>query len=299
MNYTQFKNEVSKEIQSRLGNSYTITIQPVNKNNGVCYDGMIIRNNNFNISPTFYLNPYYHRYLDGVKMEDIYDDILKSYSRHMPTQNYNIEEFIDFNKAKSQIIYKLVNYEKNINILDSVPHIKYHDMVILFQYALADFDDNSATILINNEHVSLWKTDTDELYKLAMANTPKIRGINFMHMNDIVNQILDFNPFAYETYNCPMYVLSNKISSFGASVLLYSGLLKEIADKLHSNLIILPSSVHEIILIAVKDCDDYSDILSHYANMVKDVNESHVADDCILSDNAYIFMRNTEQIIMS
>lgn len=299
MNYTQFKNEVSKEIQSRLGNSYTITIQPVNKNNGVCYDGMIIRNNNFNISPTFYLNPYYHRYLDGVKMEDIYDDILKSYSRHMPTQNYNIEEFIDFNKAKSQIIYKLVNYEKNINILDSVPHIKYHDMVILFQYALADFDDNSATILINNEHVSLWKTDTDELYKLAMANTPKIRGINFMHMNDIVNQILDFNPFAYETYNCPMYVLSNKIASFGASVLLYSGLLKEIADKLHSNLIILPSSVHEIILIAVKDCDDYSDILSHYANMVKDVNESHVADDCILSDNAYIFMRNTEQIIMS
>lgn len=299
MNYTQFKTEVSKEIQSRLGNSYTITIQPVNKNNGVCYDGMIIRNNNFNISPTFYLNPYYHRYLDGVKMEDIYDDILKSYSRHMPTQNYNIEEFIDFNKAKSQIIYKLVNYEKNINILDSVPHIKYHDMVILFQYALADFDDNSATILINNEHVSLWKTDTDELYKLAMANTPKIRGINFMHMNDIVNQILDFNPFAYETYNCPMYVLSNKIASFGASVLLYSGLLKEIADKLHSNLIILPSSVHEIILIAVKDCDDYSDILSHYANMVKDVNESHVADDCILSDNAYIFMRNTEQIIMS
>lgn len=299
MNYTQFKNEVSKEIQSRLGNSYTITIQPVNKNNGVCYDGMIIRNNNFNISPTFYLNPYYHRYLDGVKMEDIYDDILKSYSRHMPTQNYNIEEFIDFNKAKSQIIYKLVNYEKNINILDSVPHIKYHDMVILFQYALADFDDNSATILINNEHVSLWKTDTDELYKLAMANTPKIRGINFMHMNDIVNQILDFNPFAYETYNCPMYVLSNKIASFGASVLLYSGLLKEIADKLHSNLIILPSSVHEIILIAVKDCDDYSDILSHYANMVKDVNEAHVADDCILSDNAYIFMRNTEQIIMS
>ena len=273
MNYTQFKKEVSNEIQSRLGNNYTITIQPVNKNNGVCYDGMIIRNNNFNISPTFYLNPYYHRYLDGVNMEDIYDDILKSYNRHMPTKNYNIEGFMNFEKAKSQIIYKLVNYEKNLAILDSVPHIKFHDMVILFQYALADFDDNSATIQIKNEHVELWETDIDELYRLAMANTPKIRGINFMHMNDIVNEVLDINPFADATKNCPMYVLSNKIATLGASVILYNGLLKEIADKLHSNLLIIPSSVHEIILIAVHECDDYSDILNYYSDMVKDVNE--------------------------
>lgn len=299
MNYTQFKKEVSDEISSRLGSNYTITIQQINKNNGVSYDGMIIRNNNYNISPTFYLNPYYHRYLEGVKIEDIYDDILKAYERHMPKQNYNIEDFMDFEKAKSQIIFRLVNYEKNLRLLESVPHIKFHDMVILFQYAVSDFNDQCATILIRNEHMECWKTDTDELYHLAIDNTPKMRGIVFTHLNDIVNQMMIANPFSQDTLDCPMYVLSNTIYTSGASVILYKGLLNDISERLHSNFIIIPSSVDEVIILAIDDYDDYTDVLDYFSSMVKEVNQSHLADDCVLSDNAYVYIRTTGQIIMS
>ena len=113
MNYQQFIDHVVHHISSSVSNVKKVVVQPVIKNNGMKYDGLVILDPFLNISPTIYLNPYYHRYLNGVSMEDIYEDILKTYETYLPTEDFDISQFVDFEKAKKTIIYKLVNKEKN------------------------------------------------------------------------------------------------------------------------------------------------------------------------------------------
>ena len=77
MRYQKFIETVKEHIQQEL--QKPVHLFPVLKNNGSIYDGLVILDPILNISPTIYLNPYYHRYLDGVSMEDIYEDILNTY----------------------------------------------------------------------------------------------------------------------------------------------------------------------------------------------------------------------------
>lgn len=297
MNYTEFIQDISTEIQTRLGDEFNVTMHKVEKTNGIIYDGMTIKNQQFNIAPTFYLNQYYHRYLDGVKLEDIYDDIIRTYNTKKPTKDYDINSFVNFEKAKSQIIFRLINKEKNINLLKSVPHIDFHDMAIVFLYSVDEFKDTVATILISNEHMTIWGTNIEELHLLAIENSPRILGIKFTNINDIVSNITNF-PFELSNADIeiPMYVLSNNTNTNGASAILYKGLLKEIADKLDGNLLIIPSSVDEVILIPIVECDDYTMIKSYYSQMVCEVNETTVSDPNILSSSAYIYDRKSDSI---
>ena len=99
MRYQKFIETVKEHIKQEL--QKPVNIYPVLKNNGTIYDGMVIMDPMFNISPTIYLNPYYHRYLDGVSMEDIYEDILKVYEKNSPKDDFDISIFNDYSKACS------------------------------------------------------------------------------------------------------------------------------------------------------------------------------------------------------
>lgn len=89
-----------------------------------------------------------------------------------------------------------------------------------------------------------------------------------------------------------MYVLSNEQRYFGASCMLYPQALKEISQRLNDNLYILPSSIHEVILIPASFADDANEL----SEIVQEVNISEVAQDEILSDTVYYYNQNTEEI---
>ena len=120
MKYQEFIQTIKEYVISKLDASQKVIIQPVVKNNGTVYDGLIVIDPILNISPTIYLNPYYHHYLEGISMEDICEDILDTYKENLPTENFDISLFKDFSKAKDHIIMKLVNYERNQELLQDI-----------------------------------------------------------------------------------------------------------------------------------------------------------------------------------
>ena len=93
----------------------------------------------------------------------------------------------------------------------------------------------------------------------------------------------------------PMYILTNKYKTNGATVLLYEGMIEALAEYFHMDLIILPSSIHELILMPVENFDPEE--LQYYTQVVQEVNENQVADDEVLSDHAYFYNRKTHQFI--
>lgn len=294
MKYQEFIENVKKHIAEQLPPSHKVILQPVLKNNGTVYDGLIILDPILNISPTIYLNPYYHRYLSGIDLEDIYEDILVTYKENLPKEDFDISLFKDFSKARKRIIIKLVNAAKNQELLQDVPHVLFHDLAIIFVCAVCDFMDEFATILIHNQHLKLWNITIDDLYEIGMENTPKLLPFRLDSIDKIIEKLDDCSLFPLNELQ--LSILTNRRKIHGATCIVYPKLLKKIADFMDDNLIIIPSSIHEVLIIPESSIkDQYS--LADYQYMITQVNEEQLPDDEVLSDHAYLFLRETEELI--
>lgn len=290
MTYQEFKKDVIGEISTRLGVSYRIALQDIVKNNDTHLDGLTILSEHSNISPTIYLNYYYEQYLAGKSLSNICDDIFSIYQNNAPTENIDISFFTDFQKVKGRLIFKLINYERNQKLLSKVPHIRYLDLAIVFNCLVDTASNGIATILIHHHHMTFWNISLEELHALAIKNTPILLSSHLQNMTDVLTQLLTAEHRNLQDVDIPplpMYVLSNKSKLNGAGSILYKNLLSDIADELESDLYILPSSIHEVLLIPVKHASSYEEL----SLMVNEVNRTQLAKEEILSDHVYYFSR--------
>lgn len=297
MTYQEFKQHISHVIQAELGSSVKVTVQEIIKNNNTRLDGLTILSNQLNISPTIYLNYYYSQYQKGKPLSKIYQDILSTYEESKPKDSIDISFFTDYEKVKSRIVFKLVNYERNRELLERIPHYRYLDLAIVFYCLLEVNDTGNATILIYKHHLAFWHITKDDLYALAMENTPKLLTYDLKNMTEVLNglfqaefaEALDMTPNTF-----PMYVLSNRSKLNGSGCILYKNLLQSFAQKLNSDLYILPSSIHEVLIIPVEKADSAKEL----SDMVKEVNATQLSNEEILSDHVYYYSRETAQLTM-
>lgn len=291
MRYQNFIETVKEHIKQVLQKE--VYVHPVLKNNGSIYDGLVILDPVFNMSPTIYLNPYFHRYLDGVSLEDIYEDILNVYEKNIPKEDFDISMFRDYTKAKERIVMKLINAEKNKYLLKSVPHILIYDLAIVFVCNVSDVMNEYAAILIYNQHLSLWNVDTDALYEVAKINSPKLLPPHMDNLHDVFQHITDESlPFLEEL---GINILTNHKKVYGATCMVYPDLLEEIADIFEDDVIIIPSSVHDL-LVFPKNNLPRGYTLEDIDMMIQDVNETELTDSEVLSDHVYWYHRDTKKI---
>ncbi|WP_168171599.1 DUF5688 family protein [Oribacterium sp. C9] len=89
--------------------------------------------------------------------------------------------------------------------------------------------------------------------------------------------------FGMDTADAHMFILTNAMYNNGAAVIAYPGFLEEMAERLKDNLIIIPSSIHEVIVLRESEINDDVPIGEH----IRDVNKSCMEQSEILSDHAY------------
>ena len=89
-----------------------------------------------------------------------------------------------------------------------------------------------------------------------------------------------------------MYVLTNLLKRYGAAALLYPGTLKKAGEVLGSDFAILPSSIHEVLLLP----DDKAQNYDFYRQMVSEVNRTQVDPEEVLSFNLYRYDREKAEI---
>lgn len=297
MTYQEFKTNTIQVISNKLGSNFQVTLQDILKNNDTHLDGLTILANGCNLSPTIYLNPFYEQYLEGRELDAIYDEILFIYNNHTPKGNIDISFFTDYEKVKERIVFKLVNYERNKELLKKVPHIRYLDLALIFNCLLDSSREGFATILIYHHHLSFWHITVNELYELAVKNTPRLLHYHIENMADIISDIISAgDPCLFEhSYDpLPMYILSNKSKLNGSGCILYENLLAQISAKLHSDLYILPSSIHEVLLIPT----NHSKTSTELTALVEEVNSTQLLPEEILSDHVYHYSLATGKISM-
>lgn len=299
MNYVDFCSKVEKAVGEVYGDDAKVYVTEVTKNNGLILKGLVIQKKESRISPTIYLEQFYGMYEDGTTFGEIVSRVIKC-DRAYEGRKINADMFSDFDQVRDRIVYKIVNRQMNSELLTSVPYIEWNDLAIVFCFLVDGGCDGYATILVRNEHIALWGTDADELYDLASHNTPDLMSDELSSLDNIIREILHSrNEAENEEYselfgdNAPcLYVLSNEKRVFGATSMLYSGHIKKLADSFDSDLYILPSSIHEVILLPdTCACD-----VDYMKTMVREINETQVDIEDRLSDNIYHFDRHTDEI---
>lgn len=297
MNYGEFLEYVKDGISKILGEGSNVYVHKVLKNNNIELDALAVSQSGSNISPTIYLNEYFKEYKEGRKLGEIINDIYELYEEHRGKMEFDIELFKDFEKIKKRIAFKVINAQSNEKLLQDVPHITILDLAIVF-YFIVDSDFlGSATALIHNMHLDIWEINEKDLYKIAMENTPKILNYELRNMNEIIKEMISedvFKEIDDTSAKIKMYVLTNSQKVNGAACILYDGILADFASKHGKDLYILPSSVHEVILVIDEDDICKADL----DNMVREVNRVEVDEGDVLSDHAYIFRKDINQICM-
>lgn len=296
MEFTNFTTLVQREVEKRAGENYRVKLNDVMKNNGVVLRGITLMQDDSNISPTIYLNPYYDAYENGdTTLGTVIDEVIDTYERNKINRSIDMKFFLNYETVRSRIIFKLINTEKNQELLRDVPYIPFHDLSIVFQCLVSEERFGNASILIHNVHLQLWKVNARELYECALENTPLLQGYELADMNTVLEEMkalggIDDEEIEDMQQEVPMYVLSNKSRINGASCILYKDILKDFAMVVDKDLYVLPSSIHEVILLP-SDGTQESDQLKE---MVREINQSQVEKEEVLSDSVYYYRRSDD-----
>lgn len=326
MTLEQFIEKIARALEKHYGDNYRVRTLTVKKNNGLCLHGLsvFLQDNPNQITPTIYLDEFYERYRNGVSLSATMQEIIRTYEAHTVKEDVSMEFFLDYEKIRGRVVYKLINYQMNEELLREIPYIPFLDLAVVFYYYMENEVFGAASILIYNIHMEKWKIDLNRLIADAEYNTPRVLGYRLTNMEDILRELLrkdisrrasrkinDYRQgeeteefpvddltdnimdcFTDEREENPMYVLTNRSNLNGAACILYPNVLKEFAERIGSDLYILPSSIHEVILIKAQGMGD-ADVLR---NMVKDVNRTQLAPEEVLSDEVYHYNRKSGKV---
>ena len=296
MEYKEFVEYIKMNAGYIAGEGGNITINHVIKNNGCEMDGLVIMEKGKDIAPTIYLDSFYELYTNGENIKNIIRQIEVIYEQNKNNVTFDVNILKHFDTIKDKIVYKVVNYRSNEKLLEQVPHKRILDLAVVFYCLLDNEYGRSATALIYNNNLKNWNVTIDDVYKAALKNTPDLLHSKISSMAALFEKCgvnVDGEEVDLKDYGpSDMYVLTNESKLNGAACILYENVLYDFAQKLGADLYILPSSVHEVILLPKLSMFEKDELV----NMVKEVNTEGVAADEVLSDHVYEYNR-TERLI--
>ena len=251
---------------SAVFSDHRIEAVNVTKNNNVNLTGLVVHPQNKKIAPTIYMEPYFNAFQSGQSLETVISQITSNCTAALSCSNtgIDVEDITDFEQMKDKVCYKLVNTGMNSELLSTVPHRYYLDLAIIYYLQLSITDNGLTTVTVTDGLAHIWGVDESDLYELARKNTPRLnRGI-VLTLSDVLDgkaAASTHQECGTDVYDCfdisrskekilPMYVTTNTTKTYGAAVILYDGLLKDVTEYIcSSGVYAIPSSVHEFICI--------------------------------------------------
>lgn len=306
MNYEIFKEVVKEKFLGYMSDEYKdreLIIQSVDKVNETL-DGLTLRDTTsaLSISPTIYINDMYKHYL---KVEDLDIVLTAAADKMMQGMKMAPDEVqkIDYENAKDNIVFQLINTEQNKEMLKGMPHREFQDLSVIYRWIVSSDYDGVHSAVIHNPLAERIGMSEEELFKAAAENTRRILPPVIKDMNSIMREMFIKDGMPEEIAEMMigeipsenmMYVITNEKGINGAASMMYEDKLHELAGKLNSDLYIMPSSVHEVIAVSSDIGDPYE-----LAAMVSEVNMSNVELNERLSNQVYHYDKDLRKVTLA
>lgn len=163
MDIEHFAEIVKKSVKKQLGNGYQVTVRKPDKQSGAAYTGLSVKKSESDIAPLINLDKHFQKYKNGsTTLPEITSQIVSVSKRNNLT--VDMRQFLDYERIRKNIVYRLINTERNHELLEDIPHIKFMDMSIIFRCLISQDSLSTASILVHNAHLKLWDVSVDNLY---------------------------------------------------------------------------------------------------------------------------------------
>ena len=291
MKYEEFKTNLIEELKDFYGVDATVELTTATKNNGIHLDGIIIRIGETNVAPIIYLQQYYEEYMENenISIDEIVGRIVELRERHeLQDADGVIGKITDWAYVREHIYPMIVSAEDNEEMLRALVSKPFLDLAVIMYIRLDDILQigGDATVKVTKEILSSLKVSEAEAFDVAFSNMKKDDyAIQDIYM--AISGMIDEENIMDEPTG-KMFVLTNKRKSLGAVGILDRDLLHSIGK----DLFILPSSIHETILVPVDENMDQKFLDS----MVTEVNATQLGKEEVLSGHSYYYDLKTNKI---
>ena len=292
MTYETFKKELLCAMHRQMGKEVQISIEPIPKNNGVIKEGMVIRTADSPVSPALFLQDIYYQLKDSpFSYDELASRLLKIGVAEKEKLEEQVEGYMDFYRAREHIFAHVINAGWNKSRLELLPHEKVLDLAVVCSYRIDGGPTGSAMVLIDQSQTENWGITSSQLLAMAKANTARQYPVSLISINDMIRMVADEEDIHIVPDDfgegVPMFILTNTEKYLGAYSLFYPNVQQHVSDVLNSSYYVLPSSIHETIL--VPDSGMYTP--KELQDMVKCVNRTQVDPKETLSDCVYFYDR--------
>lgn len=291
MNNEEFKNEFVEALKEKLserGNDVDVKVSTVEKMNQ-SYEAITITPEGSNIGMNMNLEVFAEAYESGVPFNEIVEQVTNKVEAHladMPT--FDVQSLTDYEQMKDKLAMEVVAADRNADLLAKVPHQEMEDMAVVYRFVMESDENGRASILVSNDLLDKMGVTPEQLHADALENAPELRPAVIKGMSEVMMDMMGED--AHEMFGIEefpqdemMYVATVPDKISGAGVIAYQEFMDQAAEKLGGDFYILPSSIHEVLLVKDDGAVNFNDLKS----MVEDVNATQVAPEEKLTDSVY------------
>ena len=285
MEYTEFLEKAVSMVGAIMGNEFTVSIRQIIKTNGMRKAAVVIREKDRDnqIVPVIYLKSYFEMYRQGENMEECVMKITEDYREGIKGKKEAEgmhETASDWGRAREQVYPILLSISDNREILKHLVYREFLDLAVCY---MIRFDSHSS-LKVSKNLCQLWGIREDELHYQAMENMKK-DGYTVTGMEKMISELApELAEPGFRKEPEDMYIVTNKEKWYGAA-----GILLDVHFLTYKfgvmNFYILPSSIHETILVPDKKKQSTEEL----NRMVQEVNREQVLPEERLADHAYYY----------
>lgn len=269
----------------KTNTDFEATANTVRKGDNILI-GISVGEKESRIRPNIYLEQF-----ENLSNDEIAEKVVMIYEDNQtPILDMSIDDFSDYEKIKDRLIVCIRKQTKNQEDVKK----KYLDMELYVRFIINTNNDTVSTVVVKKEHAKRWGINPQTIIAQARKNSEKHYTID--GMADVLRELGHDDPSLDETFELkPMYVIGNENKYNGASVINSTKVLSKLANSIYDSLYIIPSSIHEILALPKSLVDD----IDYMKEMIRDVNDTMVRPEEILSYNLYYFDKETKKVYVA
>lgn len=298
MNYEEFELYVVKHIKEYLPESnqdISVVLDCKTNEREIKSSDLVVHYPGIEVGTSIHLDSVFMAYEEIEDIDSIMEDIARTltYARE-ELRETKMTDLDNFEEVKDRLFLQVINQERNRSLFSKLVHrdIPNTDLAVIYHVSLVKEEPNLSGIKINQPMLRRWGIEEKELYQTALTNM--VNQKPFV-IRDMFQTLIGLDPapgqIPEDIKEGTFHMLSNEVMINGASVLLYPDLLKKIGDRFESNYFIIPSSIHDLILL--KDDGKFS--IEFLEDMIQNINREKVAPSNFLSNHAIFYDREQER----
>ena len=294
MSFEELVRQMRLDLMMRWGEDYEFQAACVQKINGVEQPVLRIRRKGNSVGIQIGIGDVCDRIRKGGNRREAEKELISRVEeglkqiRSGETVLQTGQGILDYREARERLVYRLIQTRRNERLLQQIPHVPYLDLSLVFELYWKQ-EGQHCSCLVYNSHLEQWGVTPEEVERQARENTP----IRLPAVFDSLEQMLLPMMGGLRQEPSGLSVLSNREGFHGAAAILYPGELKRAADQLQNDLVVLPSSIHEVLLLPDDPGQDYGML----TRLVQEINRNEVEQEEWLSDHPYRYLRKEDRLV--